>query len=56
MKIIKFDSNIAQPKDKGILLKDIVHENCDVDREKSHAIIGSIGRTTTREYFKKHQF
>lgn len=46
---------IEQPKDKGILLKDIVHENADCDREKSHAIIASIGRTTTREYFKKNQ-
>lgn len=45
---------IEQPEDKGILLKDIVHENTDCDREKSHAIIASIGRTTTREYFKKN--
>jgi len=43
------------PEDKGILLKDIVHEHCLTDRDKSHAIIGSIGRTTTREYFKKNQ-
>lgn len=46
---------IEQPEDKGILLKDIVHENTDCDRKKSHAIIASIGRTTTREYFKKNQ-
>ncbi len=43
------------PEDKGILLKDIVHEHCLTDRDKSHAIIGSIGRTTTREYFQKSQ-
>lgn len=43
------------PEDKGILLKDIVHEHCLTDRDKSHAIIGSIGRTTTREYFQKNQ-
>jgi len=45
----------TEPEDKGILLKDIVHEHCLTDRDKSHAIIGSIGRTTTREYFKKNQ-
>lgn len=44
---------IPQPEDRGILLKDILDGN--VDREKSRAIIGSIGRTTTREYFKKNQ-
>lgn len=43
------------PEDKGILLKDVVHEHCLTDRDKSHAIIGSIGRTTTREYFQKNQ-
>lgn len=46
---------ISQPKDKGILLKDIIHENCFVDKTKSYPIIGSIGRTTNREYFKRHQ-
>ena len=46
---------IEQPKDKGILLKDIVHKNCITDRGKSHCIISSIGRTTEREYFKKNQ-
>lgn len=45
--------DIPQPEDRGILLKDILDGN--VDREKSRAIIGSIGRTTTREYFKKNQ-
>ena len=45
---------VAQPEDKGILLKDIL-ETTITDREKSHAIISSIGRTTEREYFKKNQ-
>lgn len=45
---------VAQPDDKGILLKDII-ESGDVDRDKSRAIISSIGRTTGREYFKKYQ-
>ena len=44
-------ANISQPEDRGIILRDIIN----TDREKSRAIIGSIGRTTTREYFKKHQ-
>lgn len=45
--------DVKQPEDKGILLKDIL--DGVVDRDKSRAIIGSIGRTTTREYFKKQQ-
>lgn len=45
-----------QPTDKGTLLKDIVEgEGVYVDREKSNAIIASIGRTTPREYFHKQQ-
>ena len=45
--------DISQPEDKGILLKDILEGT--TDRDKSRAVISSIGRTTTREYFKKHQ-
>lgn len=45
--------DIEQPQDQGILLKDIL--NGVTDREKGRAVIGSIGRTTTREYFKKSQ-
>ena len=45
---------IEQPEDKGVVLKDIIEDGF-VDREKSHAIISSIGRTTHREYFKKNQ-
>lgn len=49
-------SGIRLPKDKGLLLKDIVEgEGIKVDRNKSNAIIASIGRTTPREYFMKHQ-
>lgn len=47
--------NIQQPENKNILLEDIVEEDALVDRDKAHAIIASIGRTTHREYFKKHQ-
>ena len=45
--------DIEQPEDRGILLKDVL--DGVVDREKSRAIIGSIGRTTEREYFKRFQ-
>jgi len=45
---------VEQPEDRGILLKDIL-ESGVVDRDKSRSIIASIGRTTHREYFKKHQ-
>lgn len=44
---------VKQPEDRGILLRDIL--DGVVDRDKSRAVIGSIGRTTTREYFKKQQ-
>lgn len=47
---------VEQPFDKGLLLKDIIEgEGVRVDREKSNAIIASIGRTTPREYFHKRQ-
>lgn len=45
--------DVRQPKDRGILLRDIL--DGVADREKSRAIISSIGRTTTREYFIKNQ-
>ena len=47
--------DIPQPKDRGILLEHIVEPDALVDRDKAHAIIASIGRTTHREYFKKNQ-
>lgn len=46
---------IRQPDDKHIMLEDIVLSDALVDREKSHAIITSIGRTTHREYIQKNQ-
>ncbi len=45
--------DIEQPADRGIVLKDILQGN--TDREKSRTVTSSIGRTTTREYFKKNQ-
>lgn len=46
---------IGQIEDRGIYLEDVVEKDALVDREKAHAIIGSIGRTTHREYFRKNQ-
>ncbi len=46
--------NITQPKDKEIKLADIL-ENGVADRLKSRTVTSSVGRTTTREYFLKHQ-
>lgn len=45
--------DVYQPEDRGILLKDVLDGVSD--RDKARAVIGSIGRTTTREYFLKHQ-
>lgn len=46
-------ADIPQPEDSGILLKDILEGA--TDREKSRCVTASVGRTTTREYFKKSQ-
>lgn len=46
-------ADIEQPKDRGILLRDVLDGM--TDREKGRAVIGSTGRTTDREYFKKSQ-
>ena len=46
---------IEQPEDRGIFLEDVVEPDALVDRDKAHAIIASVGRTTHREYFKKNQ-
>lgn len=45
--------DIEQPEDRGILLRDVLDGM--TDREKGRAVIGSTGRTTDREYFKKSQ-
>lgn len=45
--------DIEQPEDKGILLRDVL--DGITDRNKGRAVIGSTGRTTHREYFKKSQ-
>lgn len=46
--------DIEQPKDRGILLKDVL-DNSIALQDKANACISSCGRTTEREYFKKHQ-
>lgn len=45
--------NVEQPIDRGILLKDVL--DGVTDRTKARTVIGSIGRTTEREYFIKAQ-
>jgi DNA (cytosine-5)-methyltransferase 3A len=44
---------VEQPADRGILLRDVL--DGVTDREKGRCVLSSIGRTTTREYFKKDQ-
>lgn len=46
---------VEQPVDRGILLRDVLDEGWTIDREKSHAVLASMGRTTHREYFQKSQ-
>ncbi|MCH5298057.1 MAG: DNA (cytosine-5-)-methyltransferase [Ruminococcus sp.] len=46
--------NVAQPKDKGILLKDIIGSGI-AERDKSRCFTASGGRTTTREFFGHSQ-
>lgn len=46
---------IEQPKDRGILLRDILETGWTTDRDKSRTVLSSIGRTTTREYFDHSQ-
>lgn len=43
-----------QPEDRQIFLRDIILDGA-VDKEKSYPIIGSIGRTTHREYLQRKQ-
>ena len=47
--------HVEQPQDKGILLKDILESGQVIRDGKARAVISSVGRTTEREYFKKHQ-
>ena len=44
---------VEQPEDRGILLRGVL--DGVTDREKRRCVLSSIGRTTTREYFKKDQ-
>lgn len=45
--------SVEQPEDRHILLRDVL--DGITDREKGRCVLSSIGRTTTREYFKKDQ-
>ena len=53
MKVIVFDSNVKQPEDKGILLKDII-ETGVVDRDKSYCIDANYWKGgNLKSYFQK---
>ena len=47
--------DIEQPKDRGILLRDVLETGWLTDRDKSRTVLSSVGRTTTREYFGHSQ-
>lgn len=47
--------DISQSADRGILLKDVLECGGSTDRAKSRTVLGSVGRTTTREYFGHSQ-
>lgn len=48
--------NVTVPQDKGILLKDIVHEYADVDREKSLCIDANYYKGgNLKNYYEKHR-
>lgn len=45
--------NVEQPEDRGILLRDVLDGM--TDKDKGRCVLSSCCRTTTREYFDKHQ-
>ncbi len=48
--------NVSQPEDKGIVLADIVHENTDVDRQKSFCLDANYHKGGNfKSYFEKHR-
>lgn len=49
-----FNWEVAQPEDRGILLRDILERGV-CDRDKARCVTASVGRTTHREYFLKQQ-
>lgn len=52
-KAVVFDSGLQQPEDRGILLKDIVHEYTACDRAKSLAVTSRVNGATAKRYFEK---
>jgi DNA (cytosine-5)-methyltransferase 3A len=45
--------DVQQPEDRGIMLQDVL--DGIADRDKARTMLTSIGRTTPREYYMKHQ-
>lgn len=46
---------VCQPEDKGILLKDIVHENCIVDKEKSNCVLSTIYKENEKSMINRNK-
>lgn len=46
---------ISQPDDKGVLLKDIVHENCDVLKSKSQTIMATLYKENEKSMIKRNK-
>ena len=44
--------DVNQPADRGVLLKDVLDDNCLVEREKAYCLKHQAGNA--RDYFKKH--
>jgi DNA-cytosine methyltransferase len=48
--------SIKQPKDRGIVLRDILEDNCDSERDKAHCIDANYYKgASVEQYKKKHR-
>jgi DNA-cytosine methyltransferase len=46
---------VAQPKDRGIMLKDIVHENCDVLKAKSQTVLATLYKENPKSMITRNK-
>ena len=46
---------VCQPEDKGVWLKDIVHENCIVDKEKSNCVLATIYKENEKSMINRNK-
>lgn len=47
--------NVTQPEDKGIMLKDIVHENCGAVKDKSQTILSTLYKENEKSMLKRNK-